>query len=917
MHPKIDDLVDLYQIGQPLSLPLLSLVDDEVFIKDVYLLATQAIIRAKQYALDQRETALVVMAMTLIGINYYDNRYWDHVEAELEVLFSGLYGGSQSIQNTIRSVLKIALKEAIGATDLRQIYLPLMEGIITRQTFEGFLKLMYDVFQLNFSFQYDPQDPELKSQLKIVFQSLKQLIRMQSIDDQQDGQDQTEIYVGGSKKTYALSRYTQGAIFYQERFRDALDDLAMVVLNQIHHWYWDIPLRKSGGMLETLFLEWANQQSNKTKAGNLEQKKEQIELKQKPIWRLSLETFEVFLQPKTLNVSKDHFVSQETKILIDNQGKLELTIDDFSLRDIMGGYEITCNRIHITNPFPLVHYQIKTGDAMLYDSADKLHRDILFFDLNGKEVSPTRDFSGDIIVVAPKLDHPHMTMLMETAHYQVGQMTILPGQGMVNQGIFYPFSSVMKPGITGSLVSEVRAFFKENLLPVYKDIHYVLIEKSQVDDVVMVLNGKDITRQCRLEVITSSGKEMLKIFLPFLQAELHHLIVRTVTSSPTVYFNETFIIDAKFNLSWIRNGQGHLTHSFTENQMSLNLIAGTNHTLYSFQTSRGSTVLYCLYHDQLMYRLGDFWEFHSSPIQKHHVRQETILSIFSLIPITTIQLKTINERLLFGTIKLKVHGPNEYICPLGFSIQWPQDEDELLIECYHHDQLIKTIHYIDKNAIDFKASVFDFDDKFLEIKLQFNGIYPMKVQLWDREMMVYQHELLQSGGLRLPNLKPFKKYQVKLLEVRKKFQDPKEVYQTFVQWIDQKAMSGQVFKISHVGYMIFGLKNGKKYQVIKELKTYSINPVPRVALYLQKQLEKDLFEGYLVTKDINGKWVKYLTAKLTISIETYKAGDQGMWVNVLDDGQDELLIDYQRNRILKVDNHPTASPIERIYVVFI
>jgi hypothetical protein len=158
---------------------------------------------------------------------------------------------------------------------------------------------------------------------------------------------------------------------------------------------------------------------------------------------------------------------------------------------------------------------------------------------------------------------------------------------------------------------------------------------------------------------------------------------------------------------------------------------------------------------------------------------------------------------------------------------------------------------------------------------------------------------------------------VKLLEVRKKFQDPKEVYQTFVQWIDQKAMSGKVFKISHVGYMIFGLKNGKKYQVIKELKTYSINPVPRVALYLQKQLEKDLFEGYLVTKDINGKWVKYLTAKLTISIETYKAGDQGMWVNVLDDGQDELLIDYQRNRILKVDNHPTASPIERIYVVFI
>ena len=917
MHPKITELVNLYQSGQPLSLPLLSLVDDEAFIKDVYLFATQAIIRAKQYPLDQRETALVVIAMTIIGINYYDNRYWDHVETELDVLFSGLYGGNQSIQNTIRSVLKVALKEAIGATDLRQIYLPLMEGIITRQTFEGFLKLMYDVFQLNFSFQYDPQDPELKSQLKIVFQSLKQLIKMQSIDDQQDGQDQTEIYVGGSKKTYALSRYTQGAIFFQERYHDALDDLAMVVLNHIHHWYWDIPLRKSGGMLETLFLDWANQQSTKTKAGNLEQKKEQIELKQKPIWRLSQQTFEVFLQPKTLNVGKDHFVSQETKILIDNQGDLGLSIDDFSLRDIMGGYEITCNRIHIINPFPNVHYQIKTGDAMLYDSADKLHRGILFFDLNGKEVSPTRDFSGDIIVVAPKLDHPHLTMLMETAHYQVGQMTILPGQGMVNQGIFYPFSSVMKPGITGSLVFEVRAFFKENSLAVYKDIHYVLIEKSQADDMVMVLNGKDITSQCRLEVITSSGKEMLKIFLPFLQAELHHLLVRSRTSSQTIYFNETFMIDLKFNLSWMHYGQGHLNHSFVEEQISINLPLGTNYIEYSFQTPRGSTVLYHLYYHQLMYRLDNFWVIHSSPIQKHDVHHDTILSIFSLIPITTIQIKTLNERPLFGSIKLKVHGPNEYTCPLGFSIQWPQDEDELLIECYHHDQLINTIPYFDKNAIDFKASVFDFNDQFLEIKVQFTGIYPIRVQLWDRGLMVYQHELLQSGGLRLSNLTPFKKYQVKLLEVRKKFQDPREVYQTFVQWIDQKSMHVKPFRILYVEYRIYGIKNGKKYQVIKELKTYPLNPIPRMYLQFKKQIEKDLFEGYLVTQNLDGQWEKYLASKLTISIESYKPGDQGMWVIVLDDGQDELLIDYQRNRILKVDNHPTASPIERMYVVFI
>jgi hypothetical protein len=917
MHPKINELIDLYKTGQPLSLPLLSLVDDEIFIKDVYLFATQAIIRAKQYTLDQRETALVVIAMTLIGINFYDNRYWDHVETELEMLFSGSYGGNQSIQNTIRSVLKVALKEAIGATDLRQIYLPLMEGIITRQTFEGFLKLMYDVFQLNFSFQYDPQDPELKSQLKIVFQSLKQLIKMQSIEEQQDGQDQTEIYVGGSKKTYALSRYTQGAIFFQERYRDALDDLAMVVLNQIHHWYWDIPLRKSGGMLETLFLDWANQQNSKTKSGDIEQKKEQIELKQKPIWRLSHETFEVFLQPKTLNVSKDHFVSQETKIFIDNQGDIGLTIDDFSLRDIMGGYEITCNRIHIINPFPSVHYQIKTGDAMLYDSADKLHRDVLFFDLNGKEVSSTRDFSGDIIVVAPKLDHPHLTMLMETAYYQVGQMTILPGQGMVNQGIFYPFSSVMKPGIVGSLISDVRAIFKEESLSVYKEIHYVLIENSQIDDVVIILNGKDITRQCRLEMMTSSGKEMLKIFLPFLQAELQHLLIKSNKSSQDTYLNETFMVDLKFNLAWMHHGQGHLNHSFVEEQVNINLPEGTNYIAYSFQTPRGSTVLYHLYHHQLMYRLDNFWVFHSSPIQKHHVHHDTILSIFSLIPITAIQFKTMNERLIFGPIKLKVHGPNEYTCPLGFSIQWPQDEDELLIECYHHDQLIKTIPYFDKNAIDLKTSVFDFDDKFLEIKIQFTGIYPIRVQLWDRGLMLYQHELLHSGGLRLPNLTPFKKYQVKLLEVRKKFQDPKEVYQTFVQWIDQKAMSNHEFKIPYVEYMIYGIKNGKKYQVIKGLKTYPLNLIPRVFLQFKKQLEKDLFEGYLVTKNLNGQWEKYLTSKLNINIESYKPGDQGIWVNVLDDDQDELLIDYQRNRILKVDNHPTASPIERIYVAFI
>jgi hypothetical protein len=176
---------------------------------------------------------------------------------------------------------------------------------------------------------------------------------------------------------------------------------------------------------------------------------------------------------------------------------------------------------------------------------------------------------------------------------------------------------------------------------------------------------------------------------------------------------------------------------------------------------------------------------------------------------------------------------------------------------------------------------------------------------------------LQSGGLRLPNLTPFKKYQVKLLEVRKKFQDPKEVYQTFVQWIDQKALSNHEFKIPYVEYMIYGIKNGKKYQVIKGLKTYPLNLIPRVFLQFKKQLEKDLFEGYLVTKNFNGEWEKYLASKLNINIESYKPGDQGIWVNVLDDDQDELLIDYQRNRILKVDNHPTASPIERIYVAFI
>jgi hypothetical protein len=917
MQSKINELVDLYLTGQPLSLKLLSLVDDESFIKDVYLFATQAIIRAKQYTLDKRETALVVIAMTLIGINHYDNRYWDHVETELEELFSGLYGGTQSLQNSIRSVLKNALKEAIGATDLRQIYLPLMEGIITRQTFEGFIRLMYDVYQLNFSFHYDSQDIDLKPQLRIVFHSLKQLIKMQSIDDPKDGQDQTEIYVGGSKKTYALSRYTQGAIFFQERYRDALDELAMVLLNYIHHWYWDIPIQKSGGMIEILFLDWAYLQSTKPKNGDVGQKLEQLELKKKPAWRLSYETFEVFLQPKTLNVSKDHFVSRETKILIDNQIGKEITIDDFSLRDIMGGYEITCNPIPIANPFPSIHYQIKTGDSILYDSADKLHREILFFDLYGKELYPTRDFSGDIIIVAPKLDHPRVTMLRETSHYQVGQMTILPGQGFVNQGRFYPFSTIVNPGIIGSLIYEGRAYFKGSLLSVYKEVHYVLIETSQLEDLVIVLNGKDITSQCRFENMRTLGKEMVKIFLQTLHAELHHLLIRSATKLHTEYFNETFILDPNFNLLWIKHDEGHLTHSFVENQQSIVLAKGTNQVEYSFQTPRGSVVLYHLCPDQLMYSLGEYWEFYSSPILKHQIHSDTILNIFSLNPITNIRLKTMDNRLLFGAIKLKSQKLNEYHCSFGFSMQWPQDEDELLIECYHHDQLVKSIRYLDKNEIDLKTSVFDFKDSILEISVQFNHVYPLKVEVWDRASLVHQHELLNSGSFRLPNLKPFTKYHVKLLELRKKFQDPKEVYTTFVQFIDQKSMSKQAFKISHASYMIFGTKNGKKYQIIKELTTYPINPVPRLALFIQRQLERDLFEGYLVTKNIDGKWEKYLTSLLTISIENYKAGDSGVWVNVFDEDNDELLIDYHRNRILKVDNHPSASPIERIYMILI
>jgi SHS2 domain-containing protein len=906
MDHRINSLIQKYLKSEAISLEIISIVDDQSLIDTIYQLATQKIIRARQYSLDEEETAIVVIALTIIAINHYDNAYWEHVERELSTLFSGDFGSTQAISHTIRQILKIALKEKVKMLNIRLIYLPLMEGIITRHTYEDFIQLMYDVFALNFSFQFNPTEEDIKQQLSIIYKGLRQNIEIQT------GQEKTttDVLIGSTKKTYVLSAYTQAAIYHQHRYQDQLDQLTVITLNQIHQWYWNMPITKTNTFLDEGFARWITKQQSKKQALSDLDKKDQIELKLKPVFRLT-PNFELFIHPKTMTIERESF-SIQTSISIYNQNNLLFKNNRFKAKDIIGGFEISADKIEIDNPFSTLQYIVETPEGKLYDSDDKLHRKILFFDVNGRELSSNRDYVGVILIVAPSINHPAIHLLKTTQSYSVGQYDLIAGEGLLLDGVFYSFMTAIKPGITGERCEDATASFKSEVLNVYRQIHYIAIDEMISEDQLDIfLDGKNINDQLQIEKIPYGSKIITKLTFPELESDIHHLFGK-LRKDITHLFDFKFVIDAKFKLHWHPQlPQGLLSSSFEEQPQDLKMFDLNPLTSIDIKTKRGSAIKYHLRYHYLLYRINNEWRNIDRILQKEEITPSTFLSIYSIKPIQSLRVKNDKNHILIPESKLEVSDSFFYQINLGFIKGLPQNIDTFHVEFIHQQIVVNTLRYIDRNVIDETKSDIQFIDNKLTITIQGYGNKQMLVQVSDQSVIVHQEVILFEKTLTLSKLKPFIRYKVTVLESNTLFQRHKDLLSKTVQYYDQKGIVSRQFRITMTSYPVYN----SSYQLIKRTKDYIMNPVPQLYLYFIREISRDYYEGYLATKNSSGKWLSYLKTKVLISIEEF-GQERGMYTYICDEAGDELLIDPQSNQIIKQGIAKLASPIERIYIEF-
>ena len=741
-----------------------------------------------RYGYSIEDRAIVTSFTSIVAFKFYDSgRFWEYLKIEFKNLYSTT-NNQQKMEATIREL--ISNQEKLN--DSRQITNPLVHAAVPLNYMKKFIDFTYDIFERNFDHSLDGVPTSEILSITLDWLSKKFI----SGDMEKD-----ELSVNVTQKTYTLIKSTKLAIIH---FKKDMIQFLELILGLINEWYYNDSISEIyPAPYKDILSEWIK--DNQIIA-NQRKHASQQEYISRPVLRMNTDTKRVFLSMPVIplnNVTDEDLY--DLKVILKDTSEIFLVLNrDYRIIQRIGYSSIVFNKIQINAPLDSINIRVLVNDAAVYDSEFSLYRDIIVFDLEGKERINNRDYTGLVHVVYDKeIDYHEKTYKFE--HYKVAVfMTDSTKVHQVGNKVLY-FSKVMKPGLYGIINSDVLAIKGNQELIVYKSIsNFVFESEYPKSQLYLSVNEQKFKLSNDICNVTRQGN-----YYNY-NVDLHQLIlnddiktIRIYNESSQEIKTESFILDSEIDLQIATIDDSSMLRKISINS-SFNLrnkyiesADFTSETYFAFEFKLGfNNISYLVNPHIARYKWNDSneWRYLSdiehesneliiaSRVRRVEVLSSESLTIYPGLPLSIEGVITLVDVSYLTQIK-NIH--NYVILRISYI-----DEQVFEVRVFLNAFIVKyDIEYLQERNIVINFDIKCFRNKTLFFSLSQNGIE-------------LTNSLLEKTSVHIGKISEFTKYQISIFQKQNLFTGDigKIVYNDTFTVYDNSLLAGHYFKVKEVTY---------------------------------------------------------------------------------------------------------------------
>lgn len=737
-----------------------------------------------------RDPEIVFVSLVLIGMLYYDGSFYESVRKTYKSLY--LHHSEQKVEGLIRTLLnKYKTTNDSKGTKTRIINVVLAGSIVPSYYLGSFFEFIYDIYKLNFDSDL-PDD--LYDEFQFVYDGLQNAMHSESDD----------VQVNVTKKTYKLIKSTKQLITTPQ-YNDAVIKLSIIVVRLIDKYIWGKENTLYNPYLKRGYEQWLST-VNKDKEKGSRNKTETLRSRWEP--EFVINGNEIYLVTPIHRV-KSTYDYRDIKVVIKNSENV--IYDDYvsDIREIIGGYQIKSEAIKIDNPLGKIVYQLVAGKQVIYDSKNRMHRDFIVFDEQGKEISNNKNYVGTaIFCTKSKIDKLHLFFAGLT--YCLSSYNAHLGDAVLVEDKVFNFSEMIRPGVFGEKHEGYYITHNDLKFDVYKGEIILVFESEYVDANFEIQINQRSYRIDEFEhsIVERKGVNKHTLKIHSLESGVYQLKVNALKVGKKIIVLRTqFAIDKNLSVEQVENTKETYIVSVVSDLIEQDILDEINLNAFKgdwikFQWG-GIPFTYYIPFNFSLYRIDNgTWKPIDQEIWIGDLTQESKIDLYGN-KYSGISLLTSTGTIIEETPALKNEGILQSFSA-GFLLSYKSNYDYVGIALLVDGRYKEGILCYNKCILDTdKTTVFyNHDDKALVVEPYFHGQGNLKFKIIDDiDNVVFTSSALENGVQEYAyDLLSFTNYKVVFFEKERGLSLKKEriLNEYPIVFYDRKDFVGKSFKIKEV-----------------------------------------------------------------------------------------------------------------------
>lgn len=809
---------------------LISLINEDELVQSIH---NQAISEMRKVLMNVNnirliDTDIIFISLCLIALKSYNGNFYDFVEEQYEELY--INNSRQKIAGKIKNIISLYRKN-FEKEDTRFINLPIKNAIVPMHFLPSFFEFINDIYELNFNNSLDEND-NIEDEFKFVYEGIRK----------NASEESNTLKVNVSRKTYELIKTTQELILHDEYLSDLIE-LSGNVIKIIDNYSWN----ENDYQLENSYYKfglekWIEKQSKK-KNSKLERKIAKWE----PTYQLDNDS--IYLIPPVHNI-KENYDYSKISIKVTNGNKVLYENNTPVIKEIFGGYRIENPNIKIDRPLNKLRYLVLCGDEVIYDSKEKLNRNVIAFNNDGKEIKNNTDYSGEVIFCYKKA-HENIKKFYECEFYLLGNCKVNSGDIIDFEDSLFNFSKEIKPGISGDLQS-CQLEIKNKILDIYKSVDKLILESTEeAESLKIVINNKENNLDDFCYVCKKRGIYNVYLIDMKLSDGVYNVSVIEEKGNKTkVKEKFDFAIDSLLEYSLekidIEHYIVHIKTSFEKNVIDRNIFTKEEEFYKVLLSNEKYKVVLPL--DIIAIRVDDSqWYNEEQYLWLGDINKQSKLTVVG-IDFDSVEVTDSSGMRLLTTLTAK---RERFVKVVDIStlMSYSESNESIILEFYDKENNIKySVEGYFKAQID-DRSYFDYDSlsKDFTAEIWYKGLGDLWFEIVDEKIhkSVYEEKITYCGQkIIINNLESFKKYKVSVYEKVKGFTlFPKRIlYSEISNIYAYDDFIGRKLKIKSVEYDEFHNNHNIRKSIALK------------GMYIQvlEKCESYNYLGYIIGVDENG-----------------------------------------------------------------